>query len=313
MTGEPGPGSGAQPGLPDPAKLVLATGGSVAAERIGHLDFHQAPRAAVSWPVLVGQVPALASAFQDRPGVRERVDAARSAGGSVVLTQVLSGGGGVGKSQLAASYARDAVAAGTDLVVWADASTAAAVIQALARAARRVQAPGVSGEDAEGDAREFLAWAAATSRSWLVVLDDVTGPAELASWWPASPGGAGWVLATTRRRDAALTGAGRALIDVAAYTAAEAHAYLAGRLVGAGRAGLLDAGAGALAAELGYLPLALSHAAAYLIDQQVTCTAVPGPVPRRAGPPRGPDARRWGRRRLRARGRGHAAGGAGCR
>lgn len=44
--------------------------------------------------MLVGQVPALASAFQDRPALRERVDSARSTAGTVVLTQVLSGGGG---------------------------------------------------------------------------------------------------------------------------------------------------------------------------------------------------------------------------
>jgi len=33
----------------------------------------------VTWPVRVGLVPALASAFQPRPGLRERVEAARAA------------------------------------------------------------------------------------------------------------------------------------------------------------------------------------------------------------------------------------------
>ena len=253
--------------------MIVATDGSVAAERIDHLDYHQAPPRGVSWPVLVGQIPALASVFQDRTALQEQVDGARSANGSVVLTQVLSGGGGVGKSQLAASYARGALAAGTDLVVWADASTTGAVIEVLARAARRVQAAGVTGEDSEADAREFLAWAAATPRTWLAVLDDITDPGQLAGWWPASHAGTGWVLATTRRRDAALSGGGRALIDVGVYTPAEAHAYLTGRLTAAGQSRLLDDGAGALAGELGYLPLALGHAAAYLIDQQVSCAA----------------------------------------
>ena len=109
-------------------------------------------------------------------------------------------------------------------------------------------------------------------RSWLVVLDDITDPGQLAGWWPASHTGTGWVLATTRRRDAALAGGGRALIDVGVYTPAEAHAYLTERLTTAGQARLLD-GAGALAGELGYLPLALGHAAAYMIDQQVSCAA----------------------------------------
>src|SRR6185437_7356023 len=39
---------------------------------------------------------------------------------------------------------------------------------------------------------------------------------------------------------------------------------------------LLDGQAPALAKALGYLPLALSHAAAYLVDQQVTCAAYLG-------------------------------------
>jgi tetratricopeptide (TPR) repeat protein len=252
---------------PASAEIIVATDGLVAVERFDHLTHHQGPPQRVPSPVLVVQVPALASVFQHRAVLRGQVDAARP-GGSVVL----SGGGGVGKSQLAANYAHGALAAGTDLVVWADASTAGAVIEVFARAAARVQAARVSGEDTEADAREFLVWAATTSRSWLVVLDDITDPGQLAQWWPASHTGTGWVLGTTRRRDAALGGGGRALVDVGVYTSAEANAYLTGRLTAAGQGRLLD-GAGELAGELGHLPLALGHAAAYLIDQQVSCTA----------------------------------------
>lgn len=265
------PVSAGGPDSPDSARMIVAMDGSVAAERIERLDFHQAAPPDVSWPVLVGQVPALASAFQARSGVRELVDAAR-AGGGVVLTQVLSGGGGVGKSQLAASYAREAVAAGTDLVVWADASTDGAVIEVFARAAARVRVPGVTETDAEADAREFLAWAAATSRSWLVVLDDVTDPGELAGWWPASHGGTGWVLATTRRRDAALTGAGRTLIDVGVYTPAESLDYRTGGR-GTGR------GTGVPAAGTVPRRRVPDRSAGHM-------HRLPGPLPCRPGPPR---------------------------
>jgi len=68
----------------------------------------RAPARPVEWPAVVGQIPAAAAAFQPRPWLREQIDLARGSGGGVVLTPVLSGGGGTGKSQLAARCARDA-------------------------------------------------------------------------------------------------------------------------------------------------------------------------------------------------------------
>ncbi len=264
---------------------ATASGGGIA--NTGILTLQQPPEPPPAWPLRVGQVPALASAFQPRPGLRDQVTEARAAGtradssagegggAGVVLTQVLSGGGGVGKSQLAASYAGQAVRDRTDLVVWADASAPGGVIATYAQAAARVQAPGVTGQpgDAEADARAFLDWAAATSRSWLVVLDDITDPAQAAAWWPASHTGTGWVLATTRRRDPVLSGGGRHVVGIDVYEAGEATTYLRQRLTAAGKAHLLDDRAADLAQALGWLPLALSHAAAYMIGQRVTCGA----------------------------------------
>lgn len=65
--------------------------------------------------------------------------------------------------------------------MWADASQPGAVPAAYARAAARVQAPGVIG-DADVDAAVFLDWLASTGRSWLVVLDDITDPNEVGAW-----------------------------------------------------------------------------------------------------------------------------------
>ncbi|GGZ60631.1 tetratricopeptide repeat protein [Streptomyces inusitatus] len=236
---------------------------------------HQAlvPESEVVWPVEIGPVPGLASAFQPRAAVRERVDAARSRGGAVVLTQVLCGGGGVGKSQLAAAYAIDALAEGTDLVVWAGAMDVQQVITQYAQAAVRVRAPKADGRDPETDARAFLAWLGTTSRRWLVVLDDVTDPAVMGSWWPVSRTGSGWVLATTRLQDARLTGGGRTRIGIDVYTVEEAVTYVQDRLTGDGVEYLLDDQVGALAEALGLLPLALGHAAAYMINEELTCAA----------------------------------------
>ncbi|MFJ8730000.1 tetratricopeptide repeat protein [Streptomyces bauhiniae] len=241
--------------------------------RVANIHFHEAPAvptAAVAWPVEIGPVPALASAFQPRHGLRKQVEGARANGGTVGLTQVLSGGGGVGKTQLAAACASDAMAEGYDLVVWAAATEAQQVITQYAQAAARV---GVAGGDPEADARLFLEWLATTSRRWLVVLDDVTDPAVLTSWWPASRTGSGWVLATTRLKDARMTGGGRTRIDIDVYTPEEASAFVAARLTGEGMGHLLDARVAELASALGHLPLALSHATAYMINEELTCTA----------------------------------------
>ncbi|MFJ3644442.1 NB-ARC domain-containing protein [Streptomyces murinus] len=204
--------------------------------------------------------------------VRDRIDQARDGHVTVVLSQVLSGGGGVGKTQLAAAYAHQALADGADLVVWVDASDIEQVIARYAHAAHAVEAAAdrLLGKSAESDAQLFLQWLATTRRSWLVVLDDLTDPEAMQAWWPPSSAfGCGRVLATTRRHDAILSGGGRAVVDINAYSAEEAGTYLHERLSSAHADHLLDAQAALLAEALGFLPLALSHAAAYMVNDAV--------------------------------------------
>ncbi|MFJ5157526.1 hypothetical protein ACIQCF_39760 [Streptomyces sp. NPDC088353] len=74
----------------------------------------------------------------------------------------------------------------------------------------------------------------------MVVLDDITDPAAVESWWPNSPRGKGWTLATTRLNDPRLTGGGRARIDVDVYSPDEATAYLTSRLTHGAKAHLID-------------------------------------------------------------------------
>ncbi|MFF3950546.1 tetratricopeptide repeat protein [Streptomyces sp. NPDC001902] len=187
---------------------------------------------------------------------------------------VLSGGGGVGKSQLAAALAQQALAAGTELVVWVNAADMAQVVTGYAAAALGVQADGARGEDAESDARAFKRWLASTSRSWLVVLDDVADTESIKLWWPPSwSNGDSRVLATSRRRDALMSGGGRAVVDVGTYAPDEAVAYLRQRFTDTDMSRLLDAQATDLLCELGHLPLALSHAAAYMINEDVPCAS----------------------------------------
>ncbi|MFC5666018.1 NB-ARC domain-containing protein, partial [Kitasatospora misakiensis] len=245
---------------------------------VNHTHNHlEPPPGPVTWPVRVGTVPPLASAFQPRPGLREEIDRARERHTTVVLTQVLSGGGGVGKSQLAAACAGRAHAEGVDVLVWVNAAETAQIIAAYATAAQRVGASGADGQDAESDAGVFLDWLAVTDRSWLVVLDDLTDLEGAGPWWPRPPATErGRVLATTRRRDALVSGGGRAVVDIGTYSEDEALGYLGERFTAAGAAHLLDDHAGELVETLGLLPLALAHAAAYVINEGVDCATYLG-------------------------------------
>ncbi|WP_198668383.1 tetratricopeptide repeat protein, partial [Streptomyces triticisoli] len=192
-----------------------------------------------------------------------------------MLSQVLSGDGGVGKSQLAAALARElrdqdrGQDDGLDLLVWISATEPDQIITGYAEAAEQLRLPGSGSGDDTAAARAFLTWLAATGRRWLVVLDDITDPAAVDAWWPDGNPRNGRVLATTRRRDALLSGQGRRLIHLDLYTPAEATAYLRRRLSDAGCPQLFEEGmAGELSQALGLLPLALGHAAAYMINKR---------------------------------------------
>ncbi|NUS10546.1 MAG: tetratricopeptide repeat protein [Streptomyces sp.] len=234
--------------------------GSVAAQWIGTVHVHPAAREEVPRHV-VGSVPPLAGSFQDR-AERSRLRNAATGAGTVVLCQVLTGMGGVGKTQLAADYAHEAWNDGADLVVWVTASSRDAIVAIFAQAG--VTVCGADSSDPQQAARTFLAWLHGAGRRWLVVLDDVADPADMSGLWPpAVPNGR--TVVTTRRRDAALISSGRQRVEVGVFAPAEAEAYLACVLATDGRTEPPEELA-RLTSQLGFLPLALSQAAAYLVD-----------------------------------------------
>ena len=239
---------------------------------INQLVQQKAPRRPAPWPHLVGNPPGRALGFQER-AESSRLRMALEAEGTAVVGQVLSGLGGVGKTQLAADYARTAFASGRlDVLVWVTASSRQAVVDGYTRAA--VELLGV--EPDEGSAERFLAWlqpsAARAACRWLVVLDDLADPADLRALWPPQCA-SGRTLVTTRRRDAALTGPGRRRVDVGVFTPAEAAAALHQVLAEHGHPAQPRGQVEALAAELGFLPLALSQATAYIADAGLECAA----------------------------------------
>ncbi|WP_406167182.1 FxSxx-COOH system tetratricopeptide repeat protein [Streptomyces sp. NBC_00996] len=261
---------------PAPVRLshtgnATATHGATAISGyVGTLTVQQRPpQEPAPWPHQVGVIPPAARSYQHRAET-DRLHATAD-GGTTVLTQLLTGMGGVGKTQLAADYARTAwndtsTTGGLDVLVWVTASARSPIVTGYAQAG--VELCRADPGDVEQAARSFLAWltpkAAAKPCRWLIVLDDLADPDDLKGLWPPdSPHGR--TLVTTRRRDAALTGRGRHTVEVGLFTTDESLTYLTTSLAAHGRDESADELA-ALAGDLGYLPLALAQAAAYLID-----------------------------------------------
>ncbi|RRR98206.1 tetratricopeptide repeat protein [Glycomyces terrestris] len=219
------------------------------------------------WPRRLGQLPQSATARLERPVDRQLTDALAT-GGTTVGCQILSGMGGIGKTQIAAHYARQRWNdREVDLLMWVNAATRESITTAYAQAGSEFC--DADAADSKQAANAFLDWLdSSNAPRWLIVLDDLTDPKDLGGLWPPT-NGYGRTIVTTRRRDTALETPTRKRIDVGLYTPEQALRYLTDRLL---RPELL-AEAAELAADLGYLPLALTQAAVYILDQPgATCT-----------------------------------------
>jgi len=191
-----------------------------------------------------------------------RLDAAMAGPGGVVV-QAVHGLGGVGKSTLAARWA----AAHTDeysLTWWITAATPADIDAGLAALAVALK-PALTGVLPLEALREgAVQWLAAQS-GWLVILDNVSDPADVAPLLAQAR--AGRYLITSRRASG-WHAAGMVPVRLDVLEAAEAQALLAA-ILAPGRPVEAD-GAAELCAELGFLPLAIEQVGAYLAQADGT-------------------------------------------
>jgi tetratricopeptide (TPR) repeat protein len=226
-----------------------------------------------SWPLQSGTLPPLADCFSPRPETGFGPISNLGPGETAVLTrpeaidgQSLAGAGGTGKTQLAVAFAHAIWQAGVaDLLVWIPATSRDAIVTGYARALAEIGAS-EAGADQDTLASRFVAWLADTPRSWLVVLDDLTDPADLAGLLPQGP--TGRVLITTRLQAASMRAPGRKILQVGVFSRREALNYLTAKLYSDPdqRVEALD-----LAADLGCLPLALALAADTIADSPLSC------------------------------------------
>jgi tetratricopeptide (TPR) repeat protein len=199
--------------------------------------------------VTVGDIPREPPAFQPRAGLLAGLDETGAASPAV---HVLTGPPGTGKTQLAAAYARDKLAAQWPLVAWVNAGTRETLLAGLAAVAEAAGLPGTGlSHDAADAGWAVRHWLESDGDRRLLVFDGAEDLAALQPFLPAY--GAARILITASRP--VLASLGTPLpVDVA--TPQEAAAFLAGRT------GLTDGdGAAAVAVELGHLPLALTQAA----------------------------------------------------
>ncbi len=195
-------------------------------------------------------------------GVLEQALGAR---GGAVVTQAVYGLGGVGKSELALHYA-SAHRGEYGLVWWVTAADAGQVETGLAGLAGRL-CPAVAVAGTTADAAEWAAGWLQAHEGWLLVLDNVEDAADVEPLLGQL--GGGHVIVTSRRDADWGRLADPVQLDVLDPDAAAQVLIL--------RTGQHDAAdeeaAGQIVAELGFLPLALDQAAAYIVQQRISPAA----------------------------------------
>ena len=207
--------------------------------------------------VVVGEIRREPPAFVARETLGRLAEAAGQV--QVAVVCAVTGLPGVGKTQVAAAYARARVSEGWGLVGWVNAETRDTLLSGLARVAGRLGVADPAGDSLES-ARRLREHLDTRAGEGLLVFDNATDPEELRPFLPAT-GGTQVVVTST---DQAFIEFGQA-VDVAAFTRTESVGYLRART------GLADeAGAAAVADELGDLPLGLAQAAATICCQRLT-------------------------------------------
>lgn len=186
--------------------------------------------------------------FAGRQETISAIERALTTGAMVALT----GLGGVGKTQLAVEYAYRH-AGEYDVVWWLPAAEPATFADGYVRLAAALGLPERDEQDQRVAVDAVRRWLDQQSR-WLLILDDARDSALVREYLPQEP--TGHVLLTSydqRWRGTATP------VGVAGLEPAAAAAFLMRRT---GQVG--EGTAAALAQELGYLPLALAQAGAYI-------------------------------------------------
>jgi len=154
--------------------------------------------------VVVGDIPAQRPGFQPRPALLAKLNQAGQEPPVVVLT----GARGVGKTQLAAAYARARLAGGWRLIAWINAQDRESLLAGLAAVTEAMALSGGGSQPSAADAAQALRhWLEADGEGCLVVFDNAGDPELIQPFLPV----AGAARAPTVAARPGPTGAARGL------------------------------------------------------------------------------------------------------
>ena len=233
-------------GIPPPPEGALERQAQITPEEFRLKTDHLAPRDAL--------IAGIAKAMHEPAPAR----GARTAAVTNSRMLAVHGIPGVGKTVLALAYARRH-AGDYHGIGWIRAETRQGLLQGLAELGARIE-PGIAAmKEIEKAAARTLAVIEQGSfaKPWLIIYDNVEKPGDLDKLTPAD--GAHMLITTRWSEWYGLAGK----IDVRVFSPEQAVEFLCERAGSSDREG-----AAALAEALGYLPLALDHAASYCRTRQ---------------------------------------------
>jgi len=195
--------------------------------------------------------------------------------------QVTVGMGGVGKTEFATEYVHRNIST-YEIIWWIRAEHHDRVREALVKLAQRLGLRrGMADGDRDKAIKAVLDWLQSEEQpSWLLVYDNAADPSELQRYLPAGRQG-GHVLITSRLLNWPSFITAAESVEISPFTEDEAVEFLRLRVprLATHMRGLQLADdenarrvseATRLAAELGHLPLAVDHAAAYLCETELS-------------------------------------------
>ena len=159
---------------------------------------------------------------QEPPGWQPRPDPMAAlevpGPGSRIVVRAVTGMRGVGKTQLAAAFARDRLAEGDGrLLAWIAAETSGGLLAGLAYTAEALALP-AAGVDAQAAGLAVRHWLEADGTGCLMVLDNVTDPELIQPFLPVA--GAARVIITSNQKSVEALGTP---VGVEVFTEAEGH------------------------------------------------------------------------------------------